>query len=748
MYTFLFQTLLFVLCFFSADSVRGVVRDPSGAVVAGARVELIVGGNTLLRQTDALGQFDFDDVPAHSYLVRVSAEGFQRYESTIRFPIDSLAVTLDVSSHAQNVVVTATRTETPAALIGSSISVIRAEDIRQQQASTVLEVLRDVPGLIVSNTSRRGGTTAVHTRGANRNANLVLIDGIQINDPGGDLNLTHLTTANVERIEVVRGPQSALYGSDAAASVIQVFTRQGKPEDGAVSGSASLEGGTFGTFRSMAAVSGVIHATDYSFAAERLQTNGAFPNDAYRNFVFSGNFGYRLRPDSDVRLTVRTTDSRVGVPNRVGFSIIDRDAYRKAQTIVAGARYSRNGDRYSQRFQLGYVRFRDFFDDRLEDGPFTIGGIVRGTPNARGSAGVRLVEFISPERLAAGYYQLPPDARLVTRTIRLRPSGEFRQTLERRTGEYNGTVHYRNGSTLMFGYEFEQERGKSATVEPLRNNHGLYMHHQHPLSQRLFLTESVRFERNSVFGRKATPRLSASYSLGQTTRLKSSWGLGITEPSFLQNFANDPSFVGNRNLRPERTQSVDAGIERRVFNRAVVDATFFHNHFRNLIAFVSVPLPGRSTWENVEASRATGLELSFSMDPVAWFRISSQYTFLDTRVLKAVVPASTLSGVGQELPRRPRHSGAINAVATAGRLMFNVNGTFIGERQDSDGVGFGVVRNPRFQKIDIGMNVRLHRSFELFGRVENVLNQKYQEVLGYASLPLNALTGLRVYWGK
>ncbi len=748
MQTFFIQALLFVLHLSPEHSLHGIVRDPSGAVVTRARVEAVADGATALQHTGALGQFKFEGLAAGPYLIRVSAEGFDRYEATVQVPGDPLSITLAVANPAQNIVVTATRTETPVGLIGASVSVIGAEEIRQQQASTVLEVLRDVPGMIVSSTSRRGGTTSVHTRGANRNANLVLIDGIRINDPGGDFNYAHLTTANVERIEIVRGPESALYGSDAAASVIQVLTREGKAEDGAISGSASFEGGTFETFRSSAGVSGVVRSTDYSFAAERLGTNGAFPNDAYRNLVFSGNFGYRPRPDSDLRLTFRTTDSRAGVPNRVGFSLIDRDAYRKAQTIVTGARYSRDGARYSHRVQLGYVRFRDFFDDRFEDGPFTIGGIVRGTAGARGSAGVRLVEFISPGRLAAGSYEVPPDARLVTRTVRLRPSGEFRQTLERRLGEYTGTFNYRNGSTLIAGYEFEQERGNSPTAQPLRDNHGAYFHHQHSAGSRLFLTESVRLESNSVFGRKATPRLSASYSLGRTTRIKSSWGVGISEPSFLQNFANDPTFVGNRNLRPERTRSVEAGMEQRVLNRVTVGATFFHNRFRDLIAFVSLPLPARSTWENVEASRARGVELSASVDPVAGVRISGHYTLLDTRVLKSAVPSSTLSGVGQELPRRPRHSGAVNIVATAGRMIFNVNATFVGERQDSDGVGFGVVRNPGFEKVDVGTNVRLHRSLELFARVENVLNQHYEEVLGYASLPLSALAGLRVRWGK
>jgi vitamin B12 transporter len=282
----------------------------------------------------------------------------------------------------------------------------------------------------------------------------------------------------------------------------------------------------------------------------------------------------------------------------------------------------------------------------------------------------------------------------------------------------------------------------------LRNNHGFFVSHQHAVGSRLFLTESVRLEDNSVFNQKAMPRLAASYLLSASTRLKASGGTGISEPSFLQNFANDVTFVGNRDLRPERSRSFELGVEQHFFgSMLIVEETVFDNRFRDLIVFTSLPAPQRSTWMNVEGSRARGLESSARLR----FRnlgVRGQYTFLDTRVTSAASPTSASTGIGQELPRRPRHSGAVDITATFRRGFVNVNTTFVGERQDSDGVGFGVVRNPRYQKVDIAGGYALHTSVDLTLRIENLLNRRYEEVLGYTALGRNALVGMVVRWGR
>src|ERR1043166_4452895 len=180
----------------------------------------------------------------------------------------------------------------------------------------------------------------------------------------------------VDRIEIVRGPQSASYGSNAAASVIQVMSHQGSPEEGLVSGFASMEGGTFATYRNRAGISGALKAVDYSLGAERLQTQGSYINDAYRNLTFSGNVGYHLKPASQLRFTLRTIGSRVGVPNKIAYGLVDTDAFRTGANIIGGGRYEQAGNRYSQRLQVGFTRFRDYFQDNFPQGPFNVGAIV------------------------------------------------------------------------------------------------------------------------------------------------------------------------------------------------------------------------------------------------------------------------------------------------------------------------------------------------------------------------------------
>ena len=176
---------------------------------------------------------------------------------------------------------------------------------------------------------------------------------------------------------------------------------------------------------------------------------------------------------------------------------------------------------------------------------------------------------------------------------------------------------------------------------------------------------------------------------------------------------------------------------------AVEGPGFWH---AGLIVFVSLPSPRPSTWVNLEASRARGLESSARLR-IAWFRMRGQYTFLDTRVTAAASPASAATGIGQELPRRPRHSGSVDVTAMFRRGFINFNTTFVGERQDSDGVGFAIVRNPGYRKLDLGGSYALRPSIDLIARIENVLNSPYEEVLGYTALPRTILAGLNVRWG-
>jgi outer membrane cobalamin receptor len=735
-------SLLFFLFLSSPDVLKGTVQDPTGAVIPGARIEVTHPGLARDVVTDKAGQFVFDELPSGDYSLIATAPGFSPNVVSISVPGDAVTLTLRVAPRGEEVSVTATRMETPLSMVGVSATIIDRDQIVQKQSPPVYDLLRDISGVAVSNTSRRGGLTSLYTRGGGSEANLVLVDGIQVNEPGGDFNFAHLTTANVDRIELVRGPQSPIYGSNAAAAAIQVVSHQGSSEDGIASGSGSFEGGTFSTYRYRAGTSGMIKKLDYSWAAERLGTKGAYVNDSYRNLSVAGNIGYRLNDSSHVRLTLRRIGSWVGVPNQVDYGVLDRNAFESATSFIGGARYEQNTERFSEHVQLGFVRSRDYYLDSEAAGPFTIGAIVTGTPGARGSAGVRLVRLLSPAELMSANPVVPPGGQLAETSVSIYSSPPFEQITERRTAEYQGNWNYSRHNSLSFGYDLAQERGISDAAPPLRNNHGLFVNHQQAVGTRLFLTESVRFEDNSSFGKKTTPRLAASYFLSANTRLKASAGTGISEPSFLESYANDPTFVGNRSLKPERSESVEAGIEQHFWHsRIVTDATFFGNRFRDLIVFEFLPPPQPSTWINLDASRAEGLELN-TRSQLGWLQLRGQYTFMNTRVTATQYPSDAGTGVGQELLRRPRHSGAVDVSATLRRAFVNLNTTFVGERQDSDGIGLGIVRNPRYEKVSLGGRYTVRPSIDLFVRVDNLLNRRYEEVLGYPALSRNALVGV------
>jgi outer membrane cobalamin receptor len=728
---------------FSPPVVTGIVQDSAGGAIAGARIQILRAGVSLETRSDGEGRFTLEELAAGNYSAVVSAAGFATQVVPIAIPAGLLTFTLKIAPHGDDILVTTTRAETPVSMLGVSASVVDRDTIAEQQAPPLYEVLRDIPGMAVSNTSRRGGTTSIFTRGGGKDGNLMLVDGIQVNDPGGDFNFAHFTTANIERVEVVRGPQSAIYGSNASAAVIQVTSHQGSSEEGQASGFGSFEAGNLATTRYRSGLSGAFKNFDYSWAGDRLGTQGVYLNDSYRNLTLAENFGYRISGISQVRFTLRTIRSWVGVPNKVSYGLLDPDAFRTGANIISGLRYERNAERFSQHIQLGFTRFRDYFQDNQGEGPFRIGALVSGTPGGRGSDGVRLVRLLAPSEIGVPI-AVPAGDRLVLSTVRISATLPSTTMTERRTAEYQADWRYSARNSIIFGYDFEQERGITNVAPPLRNNHGLFLNHQHSFGTRLFLTESVRLEDNSVFHTKATPRFAASYLLTASTRLKASAGTGITEPSFLENFAQDPSFVGNRDLRPEKSQSVEAGLEQHFFNsRIVADATLFGSRFRDLIVFTFLP-PQPSTWVNLEASRAQGLETS-ARGQIWRLRLHGQYTFLDTRVTAAASPTSASTGIGQELPRRPRHSGAFDVTAPFRHGFVNWNTTFVGERQDSDGVGLGIVRNPRYEKTDVGGSYKVTSAIDAFIRVENLFDRRYEEVLGYTALPRNVLAGINFH---
>jgi len=727
-------------CAFAQPAVQGVVVDPAGGAIAGARVEC-AGRQT---RTAADGRFLIADVAECD--AQIEAPGFETKQLKI-VGSQPVRIRLELAALAERVVVSATRRETNLEEAGLAGEVLTRADLTARQYPNVAELLRELPGAHVTRYGRPGSLTQVFTRGGQRTATLVLLDGVPLNDPGGEINLAGLSTAFLDRVEMVRGPGSALFGAEASSGVIQLFTQRGDPERSWPRTRLSYERGSFSTDRWIAGLSGAAGTRlDYSLGAEQFHTAGEFPNDFFRNTYGTANLGVRLSAATQLRGLLRGGDAALGTPGQVGYGLINYDARQLTRDWLASVRLDDvRGSRYAQRAAFGYHRLRDLFIDNGVGGPYRVAALVRETtqPVRR----VYLVRLVDPDLPASA---IPPGMRLERRNVTLFPMDPYRWEASRARAGYEGSLTAAGGAAI-FGYEYERQQGHVTGRDVDRNNHGLFAYRQQSVGGRLFLSGGLRMEHSSAFGAKWAPRASAGIRLAgehgplSDTFLRLSAGRGITEPSLIHNYARDPWFVGNLALRPERTRSLEAGLVQTWLGRRLrTEVAAFDNSFRDLIVFVFLPWPEPSTWRNVEASRARGLEVSAQARLLPPLLLTGQYTHMRTRITESSSPNSLFTGVGQELARRPRHSGSLTLSWTPRRFLFQTGAVLMGERQDND--LFGVTRNPGYQNVYAALTWRGPGALAPFVRVENLLNARYQEVLGYSNLARSVTAGVRLEW--
>jgi vitamin B12 transporter len=724
-----FSILIFTSFLIASDlsGISGVVVDQSGRAVPGAVVQC----SDQRAVSGADGHFLID--AAADCQAAISKPGFETsHETLIAGKPSRVELTLAVLS--ERVLVSATRTTATLEESGVSSTIITRRDLEARQFPPVLDLLRDVPGLEVVNTSRNGGLTGVFTRGAQRTGTLFLLDGVPLNEPGGEMNLAQLTSTGLERIEIVRGPESALFGAEAAAGIVQLFTSRGDSESNVPHGKVSYERGSFSTDHWSANVNGGLAShLDYSLTANQFHTAGMFPNDYFRNTTGSANIGWHLRPSTQVRAIFREFDAIAGNPNAVGYGIFDRDANGEDRDSAFNIRLDdARGTHFTQRISFAYHRLRDRFNDSLIDGPYTVAAFVRRVPGT-----IPQTYFAGLADPNTPLSEVPPGLSLVKTTTTLYPFGGLTIT-SRKDADYQGTVAHKGGA-LVFGYEFERQEGNISQGTVTRENNGGFIHEQYRIGRRLYLTAGARLEHSSTFGSRMAPRASATYAISSSTFLRASAGRGITEPSLLQNFARESFYVGNPALRPEKIDSYDAGIVQELFGRRVrAEATVFRNSFDDLIVFDFSTNP--ASWKNIDRSWARGVETAITVRPLRFVQVSANWTRLYTKVTRS---NSTL--VGQELPRRAKNSGSAWISLTPRRWTLLAGGRFVGERQDADFV-FGVTRNPGYGTMYFSGSYALAKHVTPFLRIDNLLNERYEEVLGYTSLTRNAVGGVRVTW--
>jgi outer membrane receptor protein involved in Fe transport len=332
----------------------------------------------------------------------------------------------------------------------------------------------------------------------------------------------------------------------------------------------------------------------------------------------------------------------------------------------------------------------------------------------------------------------PPGTTLNTYTYYPYPYSSPSLT-DRTNVQYQGTWTHKGGA-LVFGYEYERQAGDLFPLNVSRFDNGLFISDQCALTPRVYLTASARYQQSSAFGSEFAPRGAVTFRLPTETFLRFSASRGIKEPSLLENFAQQGYYVGNPALKPETTASYEIGLSREWLSRRLrTELAVFRNSFHNLIEYDSAVYPG--TWVNVDQSWARGAEASANFRITHYLAVRGAYTKLYTKVTESSTPGE----VGEELLRRPKNSGSVSLELTPKRWTVIVGGRFIGERQDEDFV-FGINRNPGYQYVFADASYQATRHLAPFVRIQNALDQQYQEALGYSALSRTETGGLRVTW--
>jgi vitamin B12 transporter len=612
-------------------------------------------------------------------------------------PAAALAQEAGAAAETQTVepvVVTATKVEALQERIGATVTVITGEEIRAYNYQQLREVLRIVPGVEIQRSGNSvSGLSQIRIRGANPNQVQVLVDGLRVKSPtSGSLDLSELSLDAIDRIEVVRGPQSTLYGADAIGGVVNVITKKGA---GPAHGSVSFEGGNYDTFRETAGVQGAYRGFNFNLSGSRLDTDGQFPNDDAERTSFGGRIGYDFPWKGELSVTGRYARVDVGLPINTAPGLLflpDPNQRQETETYLLGLVYSqRLVDRVGLTARFGQWGSNLDFKDSPPPGALVIDSRIE---NRR----------IEGELIAAADVA-PWD----TLTIGAERRSELGRETER--GSFPSSLREEINTTSVWGQDEVR------------------------ILDRLFLAGGVRWDDNDVFGDELTGRASAALVIRETgSKLRGAWGTGFRAPTI-----DDLFFPGFSNpaLKPETSESWEVGFDQKAWrNRVRVGVTYFHNRFRDLIQFdglLFIPV-------NVGRARTEGVEAYLEIDPVDWVTVYANYTFTDTEDLDS----------GLELRRFPRHRWNTGVTLTpVDPLTLFMQARVVSSHLEDVATR---TRNPGYHTIDAGGTWRLldragHlERLELTARVQNLADERYDEVLGFRALGINALVGLRAYY--
>ncbi|MBA4250444.1 MAG: hypothetical protein C0425_02745 [Chlorobiaceae bacterium] len=613
--------------------------------------------------------------------------------------------------HLSEVVISATRTATPLLEIGSSITVIDRDEIEKSNKNTLYELLTDVPGIYLAQYGGTGKLTYLYMRGANSNHTLVFIDGIEMNNPGDPSNtfdFSNLLTDEIETVEILRGPQSTLYGSDAMAGVINIITK--KISD-AKKYSLMAEGGTYNTFKFDLATSGRVENFGYLINLNQFKTDG-FPaaskkyfntmNNGSENNLARLNLTYDFSPLTKISFQGRFTDGYAALPQSGGLNGEDPNYnYDLQETMLSGkVDFSNPEKNLNTIFTLSYLRnFRKYSDE---------------------------VDFLRPTISSKARYDGYKVKYELMNTVKINESNRIILGAEREEESAVSDYFYDDG---LFPFMSSFPRNSIS-------NWGIYLQNQVEIDKSMFVNVGGRLDLNQKFGSYFTYRIAPTYFYWVTrTKLKGSLGTGFKSPSLFYLF--DPVY-GNQSLQPEKNVGWDVGFEQLLFDdKIILDITYFANNFKDLFGF-----DNRFKATNISKAESKGVEANLLMNISDKLNFKLSHTRVD-----AIDKNENSVDYNEQLLRRPKNKSSISfnyKFLDAANLFAET--IFVGERGDKDFSKFPAERVTlkKYTLVNLSLSYEILEYLEIYGRIHNLLNEEYEEVLGYGTAEFSSYFGFRV----
>ena len=791
---------------------HGEVRDPLGALIASASVDLLEDGHVIAHTaTGSDGAFQFSLPESSRYSIRVAALSFQTTTTPAAYFSDSsraeLDVTLATETLTQQVTVTTTGTPMPEAQTGASVTVLPAEDYRYMPE--VQDPLRLIPGLQVTQIGQMGGTSGLSIRGGSTDANKVLIDGVPANAIGGGVEFANIATVGVDSIEVLREPNSALYGSDALAGVVSMRTSRGATPLPLFTYAG--DAGNFHTYRNEVTAGTVFHQFDLYSAFARMDTDNNIPNSEFHNATYAGNFGWTPNAANDLRFTVRHLAVSGGQPNAIALYGIPDDGQQKEQDDYYNAVWNnRTTANWHNQIRYGGLRQNGLYTE------FCATGILNSDPTS----------YSYGEYLGAPVTVTGANGYSVTGQAVFQYSSSLTQSISttNRDFVYAQTDYRISPHFLALGaFKYENESGASInTGYPSdfiqRGNYSYTLQFSGDVKNRLFYNLGTGLEDNGLFGFAATPRASLAYYLVRPTassffsgtKLHGSFGKGIKEPSIydqanslygtLAALPNGSQLISQYNvtqLGAENSRTFDGGLDQEILNgRVRIGLTYFHNEFTNGVEYVppsgliELGVPAANflntqqvgAYINSLAFRSQGLEFESEYKVSSHLFARCGYTYTDAVVQRSfssdnipsapgVAPGSFNTSfnfstipIGADSPlvgarpfRVAPHTGYFGFNYSQSKFYASLTGTLVSRRDDSDflsdsNFGPGLLLPNRnldgsYQRLELGGGYQIMPRINVYANIQNLLSEHYYEAFGYPALPLTFRTGIKLNFG-